>query len=73
MVEIDDLLEKGQASSKVDEVVKVGVVFAQGEVVDDEFSAGWGEGLGGYRVLVLVLSCSLKDLGDAGLFHWVLL
>jgi hypothetical protein len=41
--------------------------------VDDEFSAGWGEGLGGYRVLVLVLSCSLKDLGDAGLFHWVLL
>ncbi len=40
MVEIDDLLEKGQASSKVDEVVKVGVVFAQGEVVDDEFSAG---------------------------------
>lgn len=37
--------------------------------MDYELSATGGEGLGGNRVLVLVLLCSLEDLGDVGLFH----
>lgn len=69
MVEIYDLLDVGEAASEVDDVVLVGVVFAQGEIVDYELSVACGEGLGGNGVLVFVLFCALEDLGDVGLFH----
>ena len=73
MVEIDDLFDVGEAASEVDDVVVVCVVFAEGEVVDYELSVACGEGLGRDCVLVFVLFCALEDLGDVGLFHWVLL
>jgi hypothetical protein len=64
VLEVDDFLEVGESPADVDEIVGVGVVALEGEVVEDELPAAVAECLVGDGVAVAVL------LGAQVVFLW---